>query len=346
MRSPPLSYFEGPVWEPAVLLALRYIVAMARLFTAGWILPFLIPAGAFAQDGPLHPRTAATRTRIEPAPPTIRVDASMVLVPVHVTSPGGASVTDLTKDSFRLLDRGAEQPITYFAQDDAPVSIGILLDTSASMQHKMRRTAEAAASVLRDANSADEFFLVEFNEHPKLTVPFTTDTAQLARRFMHAGPFGRTSLLDAIHLASVQMKHARNDRKAILIVSDGGDNHSKLTRGQVRSEVLESDLQIYAIGIFNNDPRPHSAEEANGPDLLQELAYETGGRQYRVDDLDQLAQVAHRISIDMRNQYVLGFSPAADRRDGKYHPISVTVNSAGGTKLQPYYRRGYYAPAQ
>ena len=282
----------------------------------------------------------------EAPPGTIRVEASLALIPVHVATQNGASVADLPKESFRLFDGDSEKNISYFAQEDAPVSIGVLLDTSASMQHKMRRSSEAAASVLETANPADEFFLIEFNERPKLTVPFTSDTDQLYRRFMHAGPFGRTSLLDALHLASVQMKKARNARKALLIVSDGGDNHSRLSRSQVRSEVLESDLQMYAIGIFDSDARKRSPEEANGPGLLEELAGETGGRQYRVDNLDELASVAHRISIDMRNEYLLGFSPADAQRDGKYHRIKVTVNPTDGSKLNVFYRRGYYAPAQ
>ena len=297
-------------------------------------------------QGPLAPRTAHPRQSPEAAPGTIRVQASLVLIPVHVETPGGASVTDLPKESFHLFEDDSEQSISYFVQEDAPVSIGVLLDTSASMQHKMRRSSEAAASVLRSANPADEFFLVEFNERAKLTVPFTTDAGQLYRRFVHAGPFGRTSLLDAIHLASVQMKSARNARKAVLIVSDGGDNHSRLSRSQVRSEVLESDLQMYAIGIFDSDARKRSPEEANGPGLLEELAGETGGKHYHVDNLDELASVARHISVDMRNEYVLGFKPADAQNDGKYHRIKVTANPTDGTKLNVFYRRGYFAPAQ
>jgi VWFA-related protein len=296
-------------------------------------------------QGPLTPRTAHPRPSSETPGSTIRVEASLVLIPVHVATPNGVSVTDLPKESFQLFDDNSEQDITYFAKEDAPVSIGVLLDTSASMQRKMRRSSEAAASVLRTANPSDEFFLVEFSERARLTVPFTTDADQLYRRFMHVGPFGRTSLLDAIHLASVQMKKAGNARKALLIVSDGGDNHSRLSRSQVRSEVLESDLQMYAIGIFDGDARKRSPEEAKGPGLLEELAGETGGKHYRVDNLDEMASVAHRISIDMRNEYLLGFTPASAQSDGKYHRIKVTVNRSDGTKLNVFYRRGYYAPA-
>jgi Ca-activated chloride channel family protein len=285
---------------------------------------------------------------VEGPPATIRVDASLVLIPVHVTTWDGASVTTLPKESFVIFEDNAEQEITYFAKDDAPVSIGVLLDTSASMHNKMRRSSEAAARFFQTANREDEFFLIEFNDRPKLTVPFTSDPNPLYRRFVRAGPFGRTSLLDAVHLASVQMKNARNTRKAIVIFSDGGDNHSRLSPGQVKTEVLESDMQAYSIGIFDDGTaRKRPPEEVNGPSLLEDLAMESGGRHYRVDDLDQLSSVAARISIDLRNEYLLGYSSTNAQRDGKYRRVRVSVEAApGGANLRTYYRRGYYAPTQ
>lgn len=278
---------------------------------------------------------------------TIRVDASLVLIPVHVTTADGASVTDLPKERFRLFEDNVEQTITYFGQDDAPISIGILLDTSGSMGNKMRRSSEAAATFLHAANAEDEFFLIEFNDRPKLTVPFTSNPDEVYRRVKRVHPFGRTSLLDAVHLASVQMKNARNIRKAILIFSDGGDNCSRFTARRVKTDVLESDMQMYAIGIFDNDATPgRTPEEQNGPSLLEQLSEETGGRHYRVDDLKQLASVAGRIGRDLRNEYLLGYSSANPERDGKYRRVKVNLNSTAGGKLRTYYRRGYYAPAQ
>ena len=298
-----------------------------------------------AFEGPITPRSPVSRVPASAPPVDIRIDASLVLIPVHVTTEDGASVTDLPKESFRLFEDNIEQKITYFAKDDAPISIGVLLDTSSSMQNKMRRCTQAAATFFRTANPGDEFFLIEFNDRPKLTVPFTNNPDQLYRRVMHARPFGRTSLLDAVHLACVEMKNARNTRKAILIVSDGGDNRSRLTPTQVKSDVLESDMQIYAIGIFDDDATPkRTREEEKGPELLEELAEETGGRHYRVDYLDQLPTVAARISIDLRNEYILGYSSANTTPDGKYR--RVRVNVTGETKRKTYYRKGYYAPGK
>ena len=266
---------------------------MARVWASFWAVTLSLAAPqAVLQQGPLSPRTPPHAAAKMP-PADIRVDASLALIPVHVTTADGAFVTDLSKESFHVFEDNFEQQITYFAKDDALVSIGVLLDTSASMQHKMRRCSAAAASVLHTANAEDEFFLIEFNDRPKLTVPFTNDTDQLYRRLVRAGPFGRTSLLDAVHLASVQMKNARNTRKAVLVISDDGDNHSRLSRSGARSDVLESDMQLYAIGIFESGPgKNRPSEELNGPDLLADLANKTGGRQYRVDNLNELGAVA------------------------------------------------------
>jgi VWFA-related protein len=295
----------------------------------------------------LTTRPPVSRGRVDVPQVDIRVDASLVLIPVHVTTADGASVTNLPKESFRLFEDNVEQKITYFAKDDAPISLGLLLDTSGSMRNKMRRSTEAAATFFQTANPEDEFCLIEFNDRPKLTVPFTNDPDEIYRRVAHAHPYGHTSLLDAVHLASVKMKNARNTRKAILIVSDGGDNRSRLTARQVKSDVLESDMQIYAIGIFDDDvAEKRMPEERNGPGLLEDLSEVTGGRHYRVDNLDQLASAAARISNDLRNEYLLGYSSMNRERDGKYRKVKVNVNSTASGKLNTYYRRGYYAPVE
>ncbi len=195
-------------------------------------------------------------------PADLRVDSSLVLIPVHVTTAGGASVASLSRDSFQLFEDGVEQKITLFAKEDAPLSVGVLFDASGSMQNKIRKSSEAAATFFKTANVDDEFFLVDFNDRAKLTVPFTSDSDEIYQRIAHTKAFGRTSLLDAIHLAAEQMKHARNLRKALVIFSDGGDNRSRYTASEVRSAMLESDVQVYAMGIFSReDSRRLTREE-------------------------------------------------------------------------------------
>ncbi len=315
----------------------------------GWVTAVLLAASMTpAFQGPLFlSRPPVSPVAGDTLAVNIRVDTTLVLIPAHVTTGGGAPVTDLSKDNFRVSEDNVEQKITYFAKDDAPISIGVLLDTSGSMRNKMRRSSEAAATFFQTANPQDEFFLIEFSDRPKLTVPFTNDPDELYRHVVHAHPFGRTSLLDAVHMASIQMKQARNSRKAILIVSDGGDNRSRFTPRQVQEDVLESDMQTYAIGIFEPGPtRKLTTEEQHGPDLLEELAEATGGRHYRVDDIDQLASVAAHVSTDLRNQYLLGYTSTNAERDGKYRQVKVNVTASGAAKLRTYYRRGYYAPLQ
>ncbi len=275
----------------------------------------------------------------------MRVDVPLVLIPVHVTTPLGASVTTLKQENFRLFEDNVEQAIRAFAKEDAPVSIGLLFDTSGSMRHKMRKSVDAAAEFIKSANPEDEFFLIEFNERPKLTVPFTPDADDVYSRLARARPSGRTALFDAIHLALTEMKQAHNLRKAIVILSDGGDNHSRHTERQIKEALRETDVQIYSMGIFDRDDSKLTPEEKNGPEVLEELAAETGGKNFTVDKLDDLAGVCVQISRELRTQYLLGYSPLNAVRDGKYRRVKVSlVATENLPPLKPYYRLGYTAP--
>jgi VWFA-related protein len=276
----------------------------------------------------------------------IRVDSALVLVPAQVTNLLGTPITNLHKGDFQVFEDGVEQPITNFSQEDAPLSIGLLFDISGSMRNKIKKATEAAAAFFKTSNPQDEFFLVEFSDRPKLTVPFTTDQDEVYDRIAHTRPFGRTALLDAIHMGLSEMKHAVNTRKALIIVSDGGDNRSRHSEREIKNAMLESDLELYAMGIFDPEDAPkHSLEEQHGPQLLEELADETGGREYPVTSLDDLPSISARIGNQLRNQYLLGYSPLKTERDGKYRVINVKVTPrAGRHDLQIYYRHGYYSP--
>jgi len=278
----------------------------------------------------------------------LRVDTSLVLVPVHVTTRLGISVTDLNKTNFQIFEDNVEQTITHFAMDDAPLSIGLVFDASASMRNKLHKSSEAAAAFFKTANPEDEFFLVEFNERPRLAIPFTFDSEELYNHIVHTRTVGRTSLLDAIHMAILQMKKASNSRKVLVIISDGGDNCSRYSVGQIKNALLESDVQVYAMGIFDpfDSPKKRPAEEVKGPGLLSELAELSGGRHYPIDNLNELPQISEQIGLELRNQYVLGYSPETLERDGKYRTIKLTLAPPPGMPpLRTYYRRGYYAPA-
>ena len=317
----------------------------------------LFPALTFQSNlGMPNARIAPTRSREvitregRPADfpeANLRIDTSLVLIPTQVTTREGSPIMDLTRKDFRIYEDGAQQEISYFAKDDAPVSIGLLLDSSGSMRNKKQKSSEAAAAFFKTANSEDEFFLIEFDDHPKLAVPFTRDTDLLYREITHARPYGRTSLFDAIHMALGVMKSAHHDRKALVIVSDGGDNRSRYTFTAIKSDVLEADVQLYAMGIFDPEGTPPgSPEESNGPQVLDHLAELTGGRHFPVLNLGTLPEVSTRIGQLLRNRYLLGYNPLNASRDGLYRGIKLDVIAPADTPVRVQYRKGYYAPQQ
>lgn len=278
----------------------------------------------------------------------IRVDKQLVLVPVAVTTNSGQYVTGLDKENFKLLENGVEQDIETFSSEDTPMSVGVVFDTSGSMGSKLQRSRQAVAEFMKSANPEDEFLLVQFNDEAQITVPFTPNTEDLQNRLLFVQSRGRTALLDGVYMAMNEMRHAHNPRKAILIISDGGDNSSRYTQNEVRNFVREADVQIYAIGIFEPlGARGRTPEEFEGPDLLRDLAEQTGGRDFEVDNIGEMPDVAAKIGLELRNQYVLGYSPKNKDRDGKFRRIQVKlVKTQGLGQISPRWRLGYYAPSK
>jgi Ca-activated chloride channel homolog len=323
---------------------------MLRRFLALSSFAFSFPAFAFQIAGPIDARVAPLRPAAAPEMEPrahLRVDASLVLIPAQVSTEIGTTVGNLTKNNFRVFEDGVEQTITHFALDDAPISIGIVFDSSGSMHNKMHKALEGVATFFKTANSNDEFFLVDFNEKPKLVVGFTPDSGDVYRRISRAHPFGRTSLFDAIQMAVREMKHAKNQRKAIVVFSDGGDNCSRLTFGGIKRLMREADVQMYSMGIFEpEETRKLPKEELEGPKLLDELTELTGGRNYRVDNLGELPTISARIGEQLRNQYVIGYTPAAGGRDGKYRSVKLSVVNTELPRLRVQYRTGYTSPEE
>src|SRR5579864_2104318 len=294
--------------------------------------------------GPVAP---AAETSID-RKANIRVDTTMVLIPVAVTDPMGRFVTGLDKENFKVFEDKTEQEIKQFSSEDAPMSVGIVFDTSGSMGAKLNTSRKAVSEFLKTANPQDEFFLVEFSERPELVMPLTSDIEEIQNRLTFTQSKGRTALLDGIYLAMNTIKKARNPRKAILIISDGGDNSSRYTETEVKNAIREADVQIYSIGIFEPmAARGRTPEEMSGPALLGEITEQTGGRHYEVDNLADLPDVAAKIGIELHDQYMIGYAPKNDARDGKYRRIQVKlVKISGYPSLKAIFRTGYYAPTQ
>lgn len=277
-------------------------------------------------------------------PYAIRKDVNLVLVPVTVTDQQQRLVTGLSRDNFVVFDGKKSQEIQHFSNEDAPVSVGIIVDTSGSMKDKMERVQEAVHVFCESANVQDEFFMITFADTPELAHGFTDSPSEIESHMIFAQPKGRTALLDAIYMGINEMRHARYSKKAMLVISDGGDNHSRYGEREVKSALEEADVALYAIGTF--DRYVPTQEELLGPELLSKLAEPTGGRAFTISNIEDLAPTAHRIGTELRVQYVLGYRPSNSPTDGKWHKIHVKLRAPRKVPfLQAHAKKGYYAQA-
>jgi len=334
--------FDQKGWLAAMLPSYR------KLFGFSVAFGILLLGGFAAQQVTISPRPKPA-VKEEVLPKTdIRVNTTLVLIPVTVTDPLNRFVTGLEKENFKLAEDKVDQIITSFSSEDAPISVGVIFDCSGSMSNKMDKSRQAVAQFFKTANPEDEFFLVQFSNDAQMIQPFTHNLEEIQNRLTFTQAKGQTALLDAIYMGLHEMKKAQNPRKALLIISDGGDNNSRYTTTEVKNLVKEADTQIYAIGIYETGPnRGRTPEEANGPGLLTEITEPTGGRQYEVDNINELPDVAAKIGVELRNQYILGYAPRNQERDGKYRRVQVKIIQPRGLPpLRAYWRTGYYAPPQ
>ena len=277
----------------------------------------------------------------------LKLNVDLALVNATVTDPFNRLVTGLDPDNFRIFEDNVEQEVVTFSAEDVPISIGVIFDYSGSMSNKAAKAREAAIQFFKTANPQDEFFLVSFNERAELTSSFTNSVEDLQSRMLLSAPKGRTALLDAIYLGLSEMRGAHNAKRALLILSDGGDNHSRYNESDIKRLVKEADTQLYAIGIF--DPagyRNRTLEEGNGPSLLGEVTELTGGRVFPVERLEDLPDIASKIGMELRNQYVLGYHPSNTNHDARWRKVKVKLRAPRGLPpLTVYAKTGYYAPS-
>jgi Ca-activated chloride channel homolog len=276
----------------------------------------------------------------------IKADVEMVVVPVSVLDPSDRVVTGLSKDNFEIYEDKKRQEVSAFSTEDTPISVGVIFDTSGSMADKIEKSRMAINQFFRNSNPDDEFFVIAFNDRPEVVSHFSSNLDTLQSKLNFTEAKGRTSLLDAIYLGINEMRQAKYARKTLLIISDGGDNHSRYTDRDIRRSIREADIQMYAIGIYEPiDARTRTPEEVAGPGLLRELTEMTGGREFSIDSVDSLTAAALQVGREMRNVYVLGYSPADRNADGKWRKIQVKLRLPKGIpRLRLFTRSGYYAP--
>jgi Ca-activated chloride channel family protein len=342
------------IWKEAEMCKSTAVFVGVYLL-AGWLAP-----AAWAQSDQVHftprelkaPHADAISDAGGIADPQLRAhtkplrkDVDLVLVPVTVTDPMSRLVAGLEKDSFLLVENGQPQQIRSLSTEDAPISLGVIFDVSGSMADKIDEARQAVVEFFRTANPEDEFFLVTFSDHPQVLVDFTSSIDDIQRGLPGAIPQGATSLLDAIYLGISRMRQASHSRKALLIISDGGDNRSRYTEDQVADMVREADVQISAMGLFPSHPK--TPEELHGPELLGAISGATGGQAFIIHSPRELPEVATKIGIQLRNQYLLGYRPTNPAHDGKWRKLRVKVKPPTGLPpLHVYARSGYYAATE
>jgi len=273
----------------------------------------------------------------------LRVSVDLVLVPVTVTDTLNRPKTNLGREDFTVYEEDQAQDIRYFSKEDSPISVGLLLDVSKSMHDKIDTERVAVDQFFKNANPQDDYFVITFSSQPRVLSDVTQSTNGIETELGLVQPSGSTALLDAVYLGVSKLRKAQYSRRALVIISDGGDNSSRYKLKEIKSLVSESDVMVYAIGLFDSGPF-RSFEEVMGKRWLQTMTDVTGGRTATVEDLTKLPEECALLSRELRSQYVLGYQPREKAGDGGWRKIKVTVTSPSeADPFRPYYRKGYYA---
>ena len=273
---------------------------------------------------------------------TINVDVDLVLVNAAVSDSKGRMVMGLQQDNFRIWEDKVEQKVGYFSSEDTPMSIGLIFDATGSMADKISTARDAAASFLRVGNPEDEYFLVTFSQRATLVEPFTTDISRLQNHMLFTPAKGLTPLFDAVYLGLETMKTAKNKRKALLLITDGEDNHSRYSFADIKEFVKEEDVEIFVIGIVN--PGGDLAPGQSGRVTIEDLAQIGDGEAFFPDSVDQLEDICNKIGLELRNQYVLGYHSTNKAKDGRWRKIRLKINPPTGISyLSVHAKTGYYA---
>jgi Ca-activated chloride channel homolog len=298
--------------------------------------------GLLAMSVLILPAIARSRKPIE-LESAFHTSSDLVLINARVLDGRGHPLNGLDAGRFHLFEGGVEQKLVAFNRGDVPVSIVLVFDDSNSMKGLLGRSREAVSLLLKAANPDDEFALVEFSERPSLALNWTDDPSQVYEYLMHVEPHGTTALLDAIVLGGSVARRAHNPRRVLVVISDGGDNHSRSGFAAVERYLLEAGVEVYAVNILNDFPQP--TWTADGPLLLGGICWTAGGESVQIERYAKLADVIEQVAREIRGQYILSYQPSTLAKPGKYHRVNLKVSPPPGTgRVFVSWRHGYYEP--
>jgi Ca-activated chloride channel homolog len=273
--------------------------------------------------------------------PVFRSGAALVDLHVSVLDKNGKLITGIPQSAFKVYENGVEQPIAIFNREDVPVSMGIVIDNSASMRYKRDEVATAAMALVTSSNPQDEVFIVNFDDRAYLDLPFTNDLKKLQASLAQLKARGGTAMRDAISGSIDYMrKKATRDKKVLLVITDGNDNASRVTLDQAVLEARQSGVLVYSIGILTDED---FGEARSAKRALKALAEASGGLDYYPRSLKEIQKITPEIAAEIRNQYVLGYQPTHAELDGSFRQIKVAVTGFGKPTVRT--RNGYYATA-
>lgn len=276
-----------------------------------------------------------------PRDANIRMDVNLILVPVSVTDQRGATVTGLDQNQFHIFENKIQQPIVSFTREDAPVSVGVIFDLSGSMKNKVAEARRSSAALFKKAGDGDEAFLITFSTRPESPTGFTPDLEMIQAGLGRGKAYGSTALVDAVYLGLNRMRKAHNGRRALVVISDGMDNHSRYTKPELMTLAREADVQIYSIALFDASGTRKPVElvqERNGVALLEDLSRATGGLHFHINGTSDIPQVAEKIGTALHNLYVIGYYPPGGAEGFRKIHVKATVPN-----VRLAARPGYYA---
>jgi Ca-activated chloride channel homolog len=294
----------------------------------------------FGQSIKAHSPQDSSGTNVPP----LHVDVDLVLVAATVTDPSNRYVTGLGKEYFQIWEDKIQQDVQYFSAEQVPLTAGIIFDVSGSMQNKLAAARAAAGTFIQMGTKEDEYFLIEFSDSPRLAQDFTTDITKIQSKLIFTRAKGQTSLYDALYLGLQTVSRGNNSRKALVLITDGEDNHSRYSLSDVREFAREHDVLIYAIGIVDETGLPGTTDTGRG--VLVNLASMTGGAAFFPDNVGKLGSICAQIAMDLKNQYTLGYRPVNRTNDGRWRKIQVKINRQKGMpRMSVRAKSGYYASA-